>query len=150
MGGTWIPIEKSANWNSTSSIESPPESKNGCSGPEAVPCTKFCQTSKSVAGRSNVSVVEVSWGPNVDPAVTAALPGFYTAITGSLLLGAIGCNDVSRHDAVISVRAGFADHELSALWPASSPYRLEEYAAGLFSHCFVAQRMQRDLMNGYG
>ena len=63
----------------------------------------------------------------------------YTAIAGSLLLGVIGCNDVSRHDAVISVRAGFADHELSALWPISSPYRLEEYAAGLFSHCFVAQ-----------
>ena len=64
----------------------------------------------------------------------------YTAIAGSVLLGVIGCNDVSRHDAVISVRAGFANRELSALWPLSSPYRLEEYAAGLFSHCFVAQR----------
>lgn len=64
----------------------------------------------------------------------------YAAIASSRLLGAIGCNDVSRHDAVISVRAGFADHELSALWPASSRFRLEEYAAGLFSHCFVAQR----------
>lgn len=64
----------------------------------------------------------------------------YAAIAGSSLLGLIGCNDVSRHDAVISVRAGFADHELSALWPTSSRFRLEEYAAGLFSHCFVAQR----------
>lgn len=64
----------------------------------------------------------------------------YAAITGSFLLGAIGCNDVSRHDAVLSVRAGFADQELSALWPRSSPHRLAEYAAGLFSHCFVAQR----------
>ncbi|TAL11661.1 MAG: methyltransferase domain-containing protein [Nitrospirae bacterium] len=64
----------------------------------------------------------------------------YGAVAGSLLLGAIGCNDVSRHDAVVSVRAGFADRELSALWPASSGHRLEEYAAGLFSHCFVAQR----------
>lgn len=63
-----------------------------------------------------------------------------TALAGSGLLGLMGCNDVSRHDAVISVRAGFADQELSVLWPASSPYRLEEYAAGLFSHCFVAQR----------
>jgi len=62
------------------------------------------------------------------------------ALAGSGLLGLMGCNDVSRHDAVISVRAGFADQELSVLWPASSPYRLEEYAAGLFSHCFVAQR----------
>ena len=64
----------------------------------------------------------------------------YAALTGSLLLGAIGCNDVSRHDAFISVRAGFADQELSALWPPSSRHRLKEYAAGLFSHCFVAQR----------
>jgi hypothetical protein len=64
----------------------------------------------------------------------------YTALTGSLLLGVIGCNDVSRHDAHISVRAGFADHELSTLWPPSSRHRLKEYAAGLFSHCFVAQR----------
>ena len=64
----------------------------------------------------------------------------YIALTGSLLLGVLGGNDVSRHDAFISVRAGFADHELSALWPQSSRYRLEEYAAGLFSHCFVAQR----------
>lgn len=64
----------------------------------------------------------------------------YGAIAGSFLLGAIGCNDVSRHDAAISVRAGFAGRELSALWPASAPHRLEEYAAGLFSHCFVAHR----------
>jgi hypothetical protein len=64
----------------------------------------------------------------------------YAAIAGSLLLGLIGCNDVSRHDAVISVRAGFADRELSALWPRSTRHRLEEHAAGLFSHCFVAQR----------
>jgi hypothetical protein len=64
----------------------------------------------------------------------------YSALAGSRLLGLIGCNDVSRHDATISVRAGFADHELSSLWPPSSPYRLEEYEAGLFSHCFVAQR----------
>jgi len=65
----------------------------------------------------------------------------HTALAGSFLLGALGCNDVSRHDAVISVRAGFADQELSALWPASPQYRLKEYAAGLFSHCFVAQRI---------
>ena len=64
----------------------------------------------------------------------------YAAIAGSFLLGAIGCNDVSRHDAVVSVRAGFTGQELSTLWPAASRHRLEEYAAGLFSHCFVAQR----------
>ena len=65
----------------------------------------------------------------------------YTALVGSFLLGLIGCNDVSRHDAVVSVRAGFANQELSALWPMSPPYRLDEHAAGLFSHCFVAQRI---------
>jgi hypothetical protein len=57
----------------------------------------------------------------------AALPGF------------IGCNDVSRHDAKISVRAGFAGSELSALWPVDEGWRLMERQATLFSHCFVAQ-----------
>ena len=40
------------------------------------------------------------------------------ALTGSRLLGLIGCNDVTRHDAVASVRAGFEAEELSRLWPA--------------------------------
>lgn len=62
------------------------------------------------------------------------------AMIGAQLLGLIGCHEISRHDARVSVRAGFADQELSALWPLPTPYRLEEYAAGLFSHCFVAQR----------
>ena len=35
----------------------------------------------------------------------------------SRLLWAIGCNRVTRHDAVVSVRAGFSGEELSALWP---------------------------------
>ena len=35
----------------------------------------------------------------------------------SRLLWAIGCNDVTRHDAVVSVRAGFNGKEISALWP---------------------------------
>src|SRR5262249_46570355 len=42
----------------------------------------------------------------------AAVPLF-----GSQALWALGCNDVTRHDAVVSVRAGFAGRELSALWP---------------------------------
>ena len=29
----------------------------------------------------------------------------------------IGCNAVTRHDAAVSVRAGFLGNELSALWP---------------------------------
>jgi len=62
------------------------------------------------------------------------------ALAGSRLLWAIGCNRVSQHDAVVSVRAGFAGQELSALWPEQGDWRLSEHAAGLFTHCFVAQR----------
>lgn len=62
------------------------------------------------------------------------------ALVGSRLLGLVGCNDVSRHDAVISVRAGFDGRELSALWSESRAWRLQERANGLFSHCFVACR----------
>jgi hypothetical protein len=61
------------------------------------------------------------------------------AIAGARMLGAIGCNDVTRHDAVVSIRAGFRDGDLSALWPAG-PWQLREEARGLFSHLFVARR----------
>lgn len=61
------------------------------------------------------------------------------ALAGARMLGAIGCNDVTRHDAVVSIRAGFRDGELSALWPAG-PWQLREEARGLFSHLFVARR----------
>ena len=63
------------------------------------------------------------------------------SLYAAALLRFIGCNDVSRHDAKISVRAGFAENELSALWPASKGWRLMERQAGLFSHCFMAQRI---------
>lgn len=63
-----------------------------------------------------------------------------TALLGSRMLGAIGCNAVTRHDAVISVRAGFDDGELSALWPRDAGWTLTEGKAGLFSHRFVAVR----------
>lgn len=62
------------------------------------------------------------------------------ALAGSRLLGLIGCNDVTRHDAVASVRAGFSGRELTSLWPADRAWRLEEKARGLFSHAFVASR----------
>lgn len=55
------------------------------------------------------------------------------------LLGLIGCNAVTRHDAAASVRAGFAGRELSALWPAPG-WQLHEGRAGLFSHLFVARK----------
>jgi methyltransferase family protein len=62
------------------------------------------------------------------------------ALAGARMLGAIGCNDVSRHDAVVSIRAGFRDGELSSLWPSGEGWSLREEARGLFSHSFVATR----------
>lgn len=62
------------------------------------------------------------------------------ALLGSRLLGAIGCNDVTRHDAVISVRAGFSAQELSRQWPNPKMWNLQETAVGLFSHRFQAVR----------
>jgi hypothetical protein len=62
------------------------------------------------------------------------------AWTGCRLLRLLGCNGVTRHDAAASVRAGFAGRELSALWPADHRWQLREQPAGLFSHCFTAQR----------
>ena len=64
------------------------------------------------------------------------------ALTASRLVGLIGCNDVTRHDAVISVRAGFRARELSDLWPSASGWKLDEAKTGLFSHGFVASRAQ--------
>jgi hypothetical protein len=58
----------------------------------------------------------------------------------SRLLGVIGCNAITRHDAPVSVRAGFNGRELSALWPRSNEWELTERRAGLFSHLFVARR----------
>ena len=62
------------------------------------------------------------------------------ALNGARLLGLVGCNDVSRHDAVVSVRAGFHGDEISTLWPDDSAWSLQEGARGLFSHVFVASR----------
>ena len=58
----------------------------------------------------------------------------------SRLLWVIGCNDVTRHDAAASVRAGFSGGELSALWPDRKNWELTEHRAGLFSHLFIARR----------
>jgi hypothetical protein len=59
----------------------------------------------------------------------------------SRLLWVIGCNDVTRHDAVISARAGFSGTELSDLWPDKQNWRLTERPAGAFSHLFIAQKI---------
>lgn len=61
------------------------------------------------------------------------------ALAGSRLLWGIGCNDVSRHDAMVSVRAGFSGRELSRLWPAGAGWELVEHEAGPFTHCFAAR-----------
>lgn len=42
--------------------------------------------------------------------------------------------------ALARVRAGFRARELSALWPDPQAWDLEEYAAGLSSHCLLALR----------
>ena len=64
------------------------------------------------------------------------------ALAGSHLTGMIGANAVTREDAVLSVHAGFNGQELSALWPATGErWRVQEQAAGLFSHCFSAERL---------
>jgi Methyltransferase domain len=56
------------------------------------------------------------------------------------LLWAIGCGPVTRHDADISIRAGFYGTELSAIWPNKKDWSLIERPAGLFSHLFIARR----------
>jgi hypothetical protein len=58
----------------------------------------------------------------------------------SRTVGLLGCNAVTQHDAVASVRAGFAGSELSALWPAKREWRLREGRSGLFTHAFLAER----------
>jgi hypothetical protein len=69
---------------------------------------------------------------------------FGAAVLATKLLWLIGCNQVTRHDATVSVRAGFADHELTRLWPNDAHWRLNERPASFASHCFVAQRANHD------
>jgi hypothetical protein len=62
------------------------------------------------------------------------------ALFGCCLLPILGCNHVTRHDARVSVRAGFAGQELSVCWPSGGAWELAERPAGLFGHLFVARR----------
>lgn len=65
------------------------------------------------------------------------------ALLGSHLVGVIGANAVTRTDAVLSVHAGFCGSELSATWPSrGTAWNMREYSAGLFSHCFAADRIR--------
>ena len=63
------------------------------------------------------------------------------AVWATRLLWIIGCNQVTRHDAHVSVKAGFADQELSKLWESSSNWDLAEKANGFASHIFTARRV---------
>ena len=60
----------------------------------------------------------------------------------SRLLWAVNCNSVTRHDATVSVRAGFVGEELSALWPDKKNWQLTEQYASWFSHLFIAQKVR--------
>jgi hypothetical protein len=62
------------------------------------------------------------------------------AAAGSHMLGLVGCGEVTRHDAIVSVRAGFDGREISALWPEGDAWVVSEGARGLFSHLFSARR----------
>jgi hypothetical protein len=61
------------------------------------------------------------------------------ALAGSHMVAALGANHVSRHDAVASVRAGFAGDELTLLWPPGTGWTLDEQRALPFSHLFTAR-----------
>ncbi|WP_089162538.1 class I SAM-dependent methyltransferase [Caballeronia sordidicola] len=66
----------------------------------------------------------------------------YFALTGSHLIGALGANAVTREDAVLSVHAGFRGAEITKLWQQTGrQWKVSEYSAGLFSHCFSAHRL---------
>jgi hypothetical protein len=63
------------------------------------------------------------------------------ALSGAHLLGLVGCNEVTRHDAVVSVRAGFCGDEIGALWPSGASWSWEERPRGVFCHGFTARRV---------
>jgi hypothetical protein len=57
-------------------------------------------------------------------------------------LWVIRCGPVTRHDAGISIRAGFSGREISALWEDKDKWELMERPVGLFSHLFIARRKE--------
>lgn len=56
-------------------------------------------------------------------------------------LGLLGCSPVTRHDAIVSVEAGFSGSEISCAWPRKRGWELREYRAGFFSHLFSARNL---------
>ena len=61
------------------------------------------------------------------------------SLLGGRLVFVLGANAVSRHDAVASVRAGFARGELSALW-SETGWHARECWAPPFTHLFAVTR----------
>lgn len=61
------------------------------------------------------------------------------SLIGSRLLWLIGCNYITRHDAVVSVRAGFNGCELTKFWPNKAGFQVAEGPAGFASHLFAAR-----------
>ncbi len=62
------------------------------------------------------------------------------ALLFSNLVGFIGCNAVTRHDAPASVRAGFNGQELTQLWPNQHLWIVSETPTWPFGHLFIARR----------
>lgn len=60
-------------------------------------------------------------------------------LNASRLTWMLGCGETAVRDAILSVRAGFADRELAALWPKQGQWELHEGSARLFTHRFVAR-----------
>lgn len=79
--------------------------------------------------------------PTLAPIFLATEPRRNTLALWSVwCLRLFGVNDVTLHDAAVSVRAGFAGHELLRIWPDCAGQLLEERPAGPFTHVFAAVR----------
>ncbi len=63
----------------------------------------------------------------------------WMSLAGVAALPLIDAHPVTRHDARVSVEAGFCGQELSSLWPRDG-WHCEERRAFPFSHWFCAQR----------
>jgi SAM-dependent methyltransferase len=64
-----------------------------------------------------------------------------TAFVASRMLWALGCNDVTRHDASTSVRAGFRGRELSKIWAAAAQGAWNSREGSvLFTHTLFVSR----------
>ncbi len=67
-------------------------------------------------------------------------------LTATRMVGALGCNSVTRHDARVSVEAGFTRDELTQAWTCRNAWALEERRIGLFTHFFCASRVAEDAL----